>query len=169
MTTTTIADVLNATFGAIEWFYNYVFYALPETLRVLAFSILIGTLGYCAARRTGKKWLVARVVIITFTLLWVCWRTGAFGYMDVTDQVWQAIGLVLLVVVLVVRFWMSRLRIWGHRVFQYWTLWVFYTIALVFYMVLDLDVVAIVHSIVFGVLMVLLILINRALGGTSIR
>lgn len=164
-----MTDIVDMLFTGVEWFYDNLFYALPGTMRVLAFSILIGTLGYVAARRKGKKWIAARALIMIFTLCWAVWKCGALSLMSAGDQAWQMVGIVLLIVVLLFKFYFSSLRIWGYKVFQYWTLWIFFLVAMVFHMILDYDAVAIVHAIVFAGMMVGLIFLNKATGGTRIR
>lgn len=150
-------------FGGVEWFYNNLFITLPESMRVLAFSIVMATVSYCAARRPGGRWKLARLLVILFVMAWAAWKAGAIRFLAVEDQIIQTVGLVLVIVIIVFKFYLYRLKFKGVHVFRYWTLWVFYTIALVFFMVMEPRAEIIVHSLVFFVIIVIVIGLNRSL------
>lgn len=154
-------DILTIFYSWVTMGYNAIFYLLPGVMRSIAFSLLLMTVGKCIAKQHGWKFFLARVLLSLFYVGWGIYEFDIMTILTIPEQIIESIGILLIGFGLAILYWIKSLSILGHRIINYFTMWVFYFGALAFFMVLDFNAISIGFSIFYLVLSIILIYITH--------
>lgn len=115
-----------AFFEGVEVFYNVLFAALPSVMRIIAFSLLLTTLGRIMSNRKGWKWTLAKIAHGLFYIGWAMYKFQVLYAYSLGEQVFASLGIMLMMLALMITYIGRNLSFFGYRVINYYTLWGFY-------------------------------------------
>ena len=141
----------------VEMIYSWIFDALHPAMRVIAFSILLGTIGKCLSYFKSRRANISRVIYFIFCALWGAYKFGILETLELGEQVFQTIGLLLLLLVVIITYISRNITVFGYKVINYYTVWIFYAVILLILSIYEFRVNAITFSVFYCAISLMLV------------
>lgn len=128
-------NFLELFYQSVEWFGDSIFIIFHPVLRSIAFSILLSTIGKWIANHKGWKWTLVKIFHTGFVFGFVMYKVKFSG--KLIDILFSEIGYIIAFASIMVFFWYQNLRIFGKKIINYYTIWVFFLIAVTIYSIME--------------------------------
>jgi len=156
-----MADIIESIFTFVEGFYNVIFVLLPVTMRAIAFSLLLATISKCFKKKKGWKWGLAKVALFAFYAGWGYWKITQMGILSLPEQIMTLVMIAFVAVAIILIYWVREFSFFGYQIINYYTIWVFFFIALAVILFVDYQPGAIGFSIFYCAVSIVMIRLSK--------
>jgi len=154
-------DFFDIFFTGFEYIINAIFILLPAVMRFMAFSILMATIGKILKNKKGVKWTLIKFAHFAFYGLYMAWRFSFMSIYSLPEQIVTIVFMLFIFIALIVVYMKKSFAFFGKQVINYYTIWLFFFIALGFILFFDFRAGAIGFSVFYFALSIVLIRITK--------